>query len=186
MNNTIAVQYIDDVLSGDENAFRFLVKGYQEMVFTIARSMVRNVPDTKEVVQNTFISCYKGLASFKQESKFSSWLYRITVNEGLKYIRKNKNRYNKEGSNIEDHEAASSYLISNNTGLETLQQNDKKKEIDRVLSLMKPKESLMLELFYLKEFSISEIQDITQFSTNNIKVLLHRARKKFSASYNQE
>ena len=60
---------------------------------------------------------------------------------------------------------------------------EKRKQINQVLTLMKPKERLMLELYYLQENSIKEIQLITGFSASNIKVLLHRARKNFAAYF---
>lgn len=151
------------------------------MAISIAMSMVKYEPDAKDVVQNAFVQAYKSLRSFKQESKFSTWFYRIVVNESLKFIRKNNKNKSTRLTNENEHLHAS---ISNEA-YEKLDLLDKRKEIQKALILMKPKERLILELFYLQEYKLSEIETITGFSTSNIKVLLHRARKSFSSFFKE-
>lgn len=149
------------------------------MAYSIAISMVKNPQDTEDVVQNAFVSTYKSIRSFNQQSKFSSWFYRIVVNESLKQIKKNKVKHNYETINEDIFDLGSSF----NDAVEQLDLNEKKGVILKVLSNMKPKEALILKLFYLNEFSIKEIEASTGFMANNIKVLLHRARKSFMGHY---
>lgn len=149
------------------------------MAIRIAFSMVQDETQARHAVQNAFIHAFRSLPSFKQEAKFSSWLYRIVVNESIKVNRKTK----KEQRTVPISANHTVSLQTNNGALDTIELKEKKKEINRVLSLMKPKERLMLELYYLQENSIAEIKAITGFSTSNIKVLLHRARKNFATFF---
>lgn len=169
-------EHINKVLSGDKEAFRYFITQYQEMATRVAFSMVQDEPQTRQIVQNAFIQAFKNLASFKQEAKFSTWLYRIVVNEAIKNNRK---------SQIEQHTVPISAnhtiaLRTDNGAFSAAELRDKREQINQALALMKPKERLMLELFYLQERPITEIKMITGFSVSNIKVLLHRARKSFS------
>lgn len=179
MSQPSDIWYIQRVKEGDVDAFRYLVKAYQEMSYSIAISMVKNDFDAKEVVQSAFIKCYKGLNSFKGQSRFSSWLYKIVVNEALRFLRKKKSR----SWTVRLEEEAHIFQNERNQGLKEIEQEEKKKEIKKVLQLMKPKEALMLKLFYLHELSILEIEEITGFSKSNVKVLLHRARLNFSKKF---
>ena len=179
MREELDRQHLERVLSGEKDAFRYFIKNYQEMAIRIAFSMVQDETKARHVVQNAFIQAFKSLPSFKQEAKFSSWLYRIVVNESIKINRKSK----KEQRTVPITVNHTISLKTYNGALDTIELNEKKEEINRILSLMKPKERLMLELYYLQENSIMEIKMITGFSISNIKVLLHRARKNFATYF---
>lgn len=171
--------YINKVLSGDKEAFRYFITQYQEAATRVAFSMVQDEAQTRLIVQNSFIQAFKNLAKFKQEAKFSTWLHRIVVNEAIKSNRKSKiEQYTIPIS--ADHTIA---LHTENGAFSAADLAEKKEQINQVLALMKPKERLMLELFYLQERSIAEIKMITGFSVSNIKVLLHRARKSFATFF---
>lgn len=181
MNSDLDGLYINKVLSGDKSSFKYFINMYQELAMSIAMSIVQYEPDAKDVVQNAFVQAYKSLPTFKQESKFSTWFYRIVVNESLKFIRKNSKYKPVRLSNKNEH----LYAPISNEAYDKLDLLDKRKEIQKALILMKPKERLVLELFYLQEYKLSEIEAITGFSPSNIKVLLHRARKSFSSFFKE-
>ncbi len=180
MNSELDHLYIRKVLEGDKEAFRYFINMYQEMCFSIALPMVKDKSDARDVVQNAFIKAYKGLAAFNQKAKFSTWIYRIVVNEALMQIRK-KRRTFKEDLELEFKPIE---LQTSNNTIDKLHLKEKRAQIKLALERMKPKEALMLQLFYLKEHSIREIEEITGFSAGNIKVLLHRARNSFSQIFN--
>ncbi len=173
--------YIDKVLKGEVQTFRHLVNRYKNMAYSIAYGMVKNQPDAEEIVQNAFVKAFKNLASFKKEAKFSSWLYRIVVNQSLNHIKRHK-KYRSSGD-VDAIQAAQ--LITLNKASADLERMDKKELIQKVLQVLKAKESLVLQLHYLDEMSIKEIEESTGFSTSNIKVLLHRARKNFYIYWNR-
>nr|WP_299339853.1 RNA polymerase sigma factor [Allomuricauda sp.] len=171
--------YRKRVLSGDREAFAFFIDKYQQMAFSIAISITKQENAAKEVVQNAFIQVFKSLRSFKGESLFSTWLHRIVVNESLKFVRKNKKERIEMGF---DDAMAISFTVKNDA-LSAIEIEEKKEEIRRVLLTLKPKERLVLTLFYLKEFSHAEISESTGFSKNNVKILLHRGRKSFASAF---
>ncbi|MEL6973112.1 MAG: RNA polymerase sigma factor [Bacteroidota bacterium] len=179
MSKELDRQHINRVLAGDKDAFRYFITTYQIMATRIAFSMVPDEVRAKHIVQNAFVQAFKSLRSFKQEAQFSTWFYRIVVNEAIKINRKSKLEQRTVPITA-DHTVS---LRTNNGALDALELKEKRKQINLALAAMKPKEGLMLELYYLQEYSIAEIKTITGFSASNIKVLLYRARKNFAAIF---
>ncbi|MDD5665609.1 MAG: sigma-70 family RNA polymerase sigma factor [Candidatus Omnitrophica bacterium] len=82
--------YIARFKSGDLEGFEMLVKKYQGKALNIAYSLTSNLSSAQDVAQEAFIKIYNNLHSFRFESKFSSWFYRIVVNSAYDFLRKNK------------------------------------------------------------------------------------------------
>ncbi|UIR56924.1 sigma-70 family RNA polymerase sigma factor [Sphingobacterium sp. SRCM116780] len=163
--------YIDKVLSGDRNSFRYFLQKYQDMVFSVAMSIVKNETIAEEVAQDAFVKCYHKLESFNQQSKFSSWLYRIVVNTAFMQLRKIKIEVLDFQSDYEDD------VIDEST-LTALEETERSQMINEALCLLPANESLALRLFYLEEESIKEVSLITGWTDANTRVILHRARKR--------
>jgi RNA polymerase sigma-70 factor (ECF subfamily) len=89
--------------NGDVNAFEQLVKRYDRKLFRIAQSVTHNREDSQDAVQEAFLKAYQHLAAFREDSQFSTWLFRITVNQSLMKLR--KQRATKEASRDEDFQA---------------------------------------------------------------------------------
>lgn len=85
-------EIIEKTLSGDVNAFEHLVYAYEKQMYNLALGMVGDREDAADMVQETFIKAYKGLGSFRADSKFSVWLYRIATNVCLDHLRAKKLR----------------------------------------------------------------------------------------------
>ena len=161
--------YIDKVLSGDVEAFRYFIKTYKNMGFNIAVSIIKDEHYAEEIVQDAFMKAFKGLKSFKRTAKFKSWFYRIVVNEAFQRLRSNKKKL--ELTYLED---------SNEKFLEDHTDNAQDESVEKIRTILKmlpPKEGLALNLFYLERISIYDISEITGWSKSNTKVILHRARK---------
>lgn len=175
MNTESDKVHIEKVLSGDKDAFRYFIKTYQGMAYALALTMVKNEFNANDVIQNSFIRAYKGLKTYRTDAKFSTWLYKIVVNEALKFLKKNK----RSQEFITFMDDPIDYSSTFNEAVSNFELNDKQMEIKKTMELMKPKEALLLKLHYLHEEPITEIEKITGFTKSNIKVLLHRARKSF-------
>jgi RNA polymerase sigma-70 factor (ECF subfamily) len=76
--------------NGDVAAFEQLVKRYDRKLFRIARSVTHNREDSQDAVQETFLKAYQHLAEFRRDSQFSTWLIRITLNQSLMKLRKQR------------------------------------------------------------------------------------------------
>lgn len=162
--------YIKKVLNGDQEAFRYFLKQYKDMAFSVAMSVVKEELTAQEVVQDAFVKAFNGLKSFNRQSKFSTWFYRIVVNESLTRIKKLKKE-------IVIFEAEYETEIPDESAIEYLQAEEQDYLINEALKKLAPNESLALRLFYLQEESIKEVGEITGWSETNTKVTLHRARK---------
>jgi len=178
--------YIHKVLQGDKNAFVYLIRAHQDMAFHIAMPMIKDKEEAKDVVQEAFLIAFSKLHTFKQEAKFSSWFYRIVVNQCLQHI----DKFNRRQAILENTPIPENLQNSYNEALRNLNKENLQKIVRSILNYLSPKESLILQLFYLSDYSIKEIESITSFSQSNIKVLLHRGRANFYAflveNYNLE
>jgi RNA polymerase sigma-70 factor (ECF subfamily) len=76
--------------AGDGAAFEQLISRYDRKLFRIAYNIVHNADDAQDVVQNTFIKVFQNIGRFQSQSKFSTWLYRIVVNQSLMEVRKQR------------------------------------------------------------------------------------------------
>ncbi|WP_299218270.1 sigma-70 family RNA polymerase sigma factor [uncultured Aquimarina sp.] len=161
--------YIDSVLSGNIEAFSYFIKKYKNMAYSISLSIVKDEQYAEEVTQDAFMKAFNGLKSFNRTAQFRSWFYRIVVNESFLRLRSLKKR--KTFVYIEEQSDA---ILEEQFEEISKDHTDK---IHKVLSLLDPKESLALELFYLQELSINDVTIITGWTTANTKVILHRARK---------
>jgi RNA polymerase sigma factor (sigma-70 family) len=154
--------WIKEILSGDHEAFRHIVRAHQDRVWNIALSVVKSPDLAQDVVQNAFVNAFLKLSSFSGAVPFEAWLYRIVVNAALQELRKQPQVSDESLDDI----AAELDSVS-----------DESERIRRVLAKMKPNEALALQLHYLDGFSIQEITLITGWTESNAKVILHRARE---------
>jgi len=167
--------YIERVLRGDINAFSYLVDNHKGMVYTIALRMLKNVEDAEELAQDTFVKAFKSLEKFKFESKFSTWLYRITYNGAISKLRKKQI----EMHDVEDAVLHENEVVSTYNAINEIKKSEQKKYINEAIDNLKEDDAFIITLYYLQENTIDEICEITQLSLSNVKVKLHRARKRF-------
>jgi RNA polymerase sigma-70 factor (ECF subfamily) len=166
--------YIDRVLNGDVGAYAQLVAKHKNLVFSIALKILNSREDAEETAQDCFIKVFHALRSFEKKSKFSTWLYRIVYNAAISKTRKKKLEM----------VPMDNYVIHNFTddpdeeSMYTLDSGLQKELIEKAMQKLTQDESLLIDLFYRGENSIEEISQITGLSMSNVKVRLHRIRKK--------
>ncbi|MFC4268646.1 RNA polymerase sigma factor [Polaribacter marinivivus] len=174
MTTTKDQLYIDKVINGDASAFAYLVDNYKNMVFSLAYKMTKNKEEAEEVSQDTFIKAFKNLSNFKGDSKFSTWLYRICYHTTLDAIKKNK----KNNYTFEINEVTYNQIQSVETILQGIERKERSVIMDKCLMKLADEERSILWMFYYDELSLKEIIEVTNLSEANLKVKLHRARKK--------
>lgn len=165
--------YIQKVLNGDTDAFRFIIKQHQDEVYSLAMSVVKDEFLAKDVVQNAFIKAYTKLDTFQGNSKFSTWLFRIIINEAFLQQRKLM-RQTKIAERISETNNRSTI----NKSSKKIEEDNQRYYINEALKQIPAKYSLALRLFYLLDYSVEEIREVTDWSTSNTKVILYRARNK--------
>ncbi|WP_299051034.1 sigma-70 family RNA polymerase sigma factor [uncultured Polaribacter sp.] len=174
MTNTKDKLYIDKVIDGDTNAFSYLVDNYKNMVYSLAYKMTKNKEEAEEISQDTFIKAYKNLSNFKGDSKFSTWLYKIAYHATLDAVKKNK----RNASTFEINEITYNQIKSVENILEGIERKERAKILNECLLKLPEEERSIIWMFYYEELSLKEIIEISGLSEANIKVKLHRARKR--------
>jgi RNA polymerase sigma-70 factor (ECF subfamily) len=164
---------IRKVLKGDTSAFGYFVDTYQDMAVTIACRVCGNMQDAEDIVQDSFVKAFHNLHTFKSDSKFSTWFYRIVYNTAVSAgrIASAKNRY-VDYAQIDEASCSDYNTLSGTEG------DEKTELLHAALEKMPHDESLLLSLYYLEENSVKDIVKITGLTESNIKVKLHRARKR--------
>ena len=174
MTTTNDQHYIEKVINGDVNSFAFLVDAYKNMVYSLAFKMTKNREEAEEISQDTFIKAFKNIKEFKGDSKFSTWLYRIAYYTSLDNIKKNK----KDKHTFEINEVTFNQIQDVETTLQRIERKERAKLMDECLLQLPEDERSLLWMFYYDELSLKEIIEVTGLSESNLKVKLHRARKK--------
>lgn len=169
--------YINQVIEGNSNAFAVLVNQYKDLVFTLANKMLKNKEEAEEVAQDTFIKIFNSLNKFKGESKFSTWIYKITYNTCLDRLKKSKKE--KSVIYIEDFNAHQIKEIENI--LDTIDEKEKIQKIQECLQLLPSEEAFLLTLYYFDDQTIDEIAKVIDCNSNNVKIKLFRSRKKLAS-----
>ncbi len=175
------------VLNGNQQAYALLVNRYQQYVFTLVLRMVKSREEAEEVAQDVFIKAYRALASFNGESKFSTWLYTITHNTSLSFLRKKKVVIHSL-----DNETVMLEADSKDSGMEAnlVEQKSKSQMLDKAIALLSADDAHLISLFYKAEQSLDEIGQILGIESNAVKVRLFRARtrlrEKLETNFKQE
>ena len=162
--------------NGNMSAYEKLVDRYKHMVFTLALRIVGNREDAEEVAQDTFLKVYSALPTFKGDSKFSTWLYKITYRKGLDFLKK-QNKH-PATSSLDLHFKPVSLLVTE--AWNTLETKERRRTVKRGIEKLEGDDGILITLFYFEELSLMEISEITDMESNTVKVKLFRARKKLA------
>lgn len=165
-------EIIDLIAKGDTKVFSFLVDKYQNLIFNIVKRILPVQMDTEDVCQEVFVKIYRGIGTFKHESKLSTWIARIAYFTALNHLKKNKNK--KNHSDIEDNKK----IDDGNDGPdELLIKNNTSEYVNKLIARLPEDYRLIITLYHLEEFSIQEIHETTGMAKGTIKSHLFRARK---------
>lgn len=174
MNQTNDINLINRILDGEVSGYTLLVERYKDMAFTIAYRIVNNREDAEEVVQDAFLKAYKSLKQFKRKSKFSTWLFRIVYNTSVSKKRLKKIPVSSfENMNFNDTVIQEDHETDNR-----IQEAERTSLLEKLLSALTEEERTIVTLYYLDDTSIEDIHSIMGLSRTNVKVKLHRTRKK--------
>lgn len=169
------------VRDGDFDASEILVTRYQERVYGLALSMLRDAVEAQDVVQETFLNVFRKLDSFRGDAAFSSWLYRITANNTMMRLRSRKRdaetsldealpQFDAEGhwpGAVEDWTRRVDKRMEN---------RELGEQIKAAVERLPEKYRIVFLLSDVEELSMKEVGDILGLSIPNVKTRLHRAR----------
>lgn len=164
---------INEVLSGNTKVYSELVKRHQRFVFTLALRFTKNREDAEEVAQDCFVKAYRALGTFRQSSKFSTWLYTITYTSAMTALR--KKRINT--LSLDDEEYGLQPVADlTNYDADAIEKKSAYIYINQAIDSLLPDDAAIITLFYKGEQSLEEIGQALHMEPNTVKVKLHRAR----------
>jgi RNA polymerase sigma-70 factor (ECF subfamily) len=175
-------QIIRGLRKNDEAAFRELVDQYQELVINVSNKFIHNKEDALDIAQEVFIKVYNSIDSFREDSKISTWLYRIAVNKSLNFIRdkKRKNIFSSLDllfENSKNDPLENMKDIQDNSE-DKIESEEEKDMLYKAIETLPEKQRVALTLNKLEGLSYKEISNIMNISLSETGVLINRAKNK--------
>ena len=164
----------------DQEAYEELVRRHQHRVFAVAGGILRRREDVEDVAQQVFVKAYFSLKRFDQRAAFSTWLYKITVNECWDLLRKKKVRPLVYESDLSEEQARQVIAAEEKDGggPDISERIEARERVERLLEGLDERDRLMLILKEVEGFSVEEIARILALNANTVKVRLFRARRR--------
>ena len=159
---------------GDEIAFSELVRIYENKAYHLALRMVSNPEDAYDVAQDAFLSAWRGLPSFRGESGFSTWLYRLVSNAAIDHLRRTKHQ--RGNVSLDDEELNLDAPDDSPTPQEAAEENDLKQAVAAGLRELSDDHRTVLVMREVQELSYEEIAESLQLDLGTVKSRISRAR----------
>ena len=156
---------------GDADAFAFLVETYETSVYRLALRMCGNAHDAEEVAQEAFVAAWKGLPAFRGESKFSSWLYQLTTNAAIDFLRREKRH--RAAVPIEDEPEPA----TPDTPQQAVEEGEMRQALQQALDSLTPEHRQIFLLRQMRQLSYEEIGRLLGLEAGTVKSRLSRAKK---------
>ena len=160
--------------TGDESAFAALMREHYSFVYAIVIRMVKNSHDAEEVVQDTFLNAYQGLAQLEDATKFKSWLGEIAQNCGRNWLRRQR------GETVSIDEVSEDILQTQDSPDEQLTQQEQRELIRRTMDTLPQKDREIAQAFYLEGASYDELTSTHGLSYSAIASRLSRAKRQLT------
>lgn len=175
-------EIIEQVLSGDRNAFELIVAANQVNVYNLSLKMTKNEQDALDISQEVFFKAYKHLSRFRSDSKFSVWLYRITYNTCIDFLRKSPdvNMKSLSGKGEDSDSVMVEIPDLRNLPEESFLRMEKREVIAECIDSLPMRHRQILIMREITGMSYEDISSILKISVGTVKSRLSRARLKLA------
>lgn len=164
---------VERAQAGDADAFKQIYHQYRGMVARLAYNITSSQQDLEDIIQETFLQVHRSLKSFQGESKFSTWLYRLTINVAMQYVRQHK-----KSANVKYSIDGFRHLSDNSSSPENnVMEMEKRKLLMDALQKISPKKRDVFILHELQGVEAKEIARILKIPTLTVRTRLFYARK---------
>ena len=164
---------IKEILDGKTEQYEYFLDRYGQQVFVLVDRIVSCQEDAEELTQDVFLKAFQQLSSFKAESSFSTWIYRIATNIAISAVRKKRN----DVLRLDD----SVFANLSDTKVDAALEDESEEQMERLqqaMNQLEADERALITLYYLEEKPLAEVAFILGMTEGNAKVKLHRIRKK--------
>ena len=179
-------QLVRRAQEGDLSAFDELIRRYQERVYATVYHMTSNHEDANDLTQETFVKAYKALSSFKGDSGFFTWVYRIAVNKTINFLKQKKNRHNGFSLNDLDfnaeHDPDLVALISDKNPRRDMGLSELQEKLNEAMQKLSDVHRLVVTLHDIQGMSHEEIGKIMDCNPGTVRSRLFYARQQLQGS----
>ncbi len=181
----VEFEIVERAQAGDAEAFNEIVQAYRRRIFGTVSRLIGRPEDVEDVAQEVFIRLYYSLDQLRSPEVFEPWLYRLTVNAALDYLRKRRKR--KMKSRVADL-SEQQVMIADAAAGSKVEIDEKEKArirelVDSLLSGVSEEDRLLLTLKEVEGLSLKELEKIYRVNENALKVRLFRARQRVLRAY---
>lgn len=171
--------------SGTESAFEELVRRNQQRMLALVGGILRHREDVEDVVQQVFMKAYVSIKRFDQRAAFSTWLYKIAVNECWDYLRKKKVRPLLYESDLSEEQVSrlDGIVSADRPAVGIGERAEVKQLLEKMLEKLPEQDRQLLVLKEMEGFSVQELAEILDLNVNTVKVRLFRARGRIMEMY---
>lgn len=178
-DSLIIAKFADE--STREEAFRLLLKKYQQKIYWHVRRMVIDHDDADDVVQDIFIKVWRNLEKFREDSQLYTWLYRIATNECITFLNKKKQ---KQSVSLDDESSA--YLSDSLADGAYFNGDKAQMKLQQALLTLPDKQRLVFNMKYFEDMKYEEISNVLGTSVGALKASYHLAVKKIENFFCQQ
>lgn len=158
--------------STHQAGFEMLVSTYSERIYWQIRKMVLSHDDANDILQDVFIKAWLNIENFRGDSKLSTWLYRIAINESITFINRKKRQQNISMDSDD------SFLLNTLEGDEFFDGDEAQKLLQQAVLTLPDKQRLVFQMKYFDDMKYDDISAITGTSVGALKASFHHAVKK--------
>ena len=173
-------EIIRGLIVRDEAAFRELVEQYKGLVVNVSNHFLRNDEDALDISQEVFIEVFRSIEKFRQESKLSTWLYRIAVNRSLNHLRSRKKSVWKISLDelLFSPENSRELITGGTRPDQAIEEKEDEAIVNKALAILPFAQRTAFSLFQYEDMAYKDIAEIMHTNTSHVGVLITRARKK--------
>ena len=178
-------ELVRDAQKGVAVAFEELVRRHQQRVTAVVGGILRRREDIEDVAQQVFLKAYVSIERFDMRSAFSTWLYKIAVNECWDYLRKKKVRPLSYEADLSEEQArhVEQFVSADGPRDNPSERAELREIVERLLADLSEEDRVMLVLKEAQGFAVEEIGTMLNLNVNTVKVRLFRARRKLAKTY---
>ena len=162
-----------------QRAFNKVMRHYSQPLYWQIRRMVIDHENTNDILQETFIKAWININHFRGDAKLSTWLYKIAINESIKFLNKERN---KQTTSIDDED---SFLINNLQADDWFDGNDLQLELQKAINRLPEKQRLVFNMRYFDEMKYEDMSEILGTSVGALKASYHHAAKKIEEFFSE-
>ncbi len=175
-------ELVKAVIRGDNSAMRDLIFRYQDLVLNTCYKVLQSREDAQDIAQEVFIETYRSAVNLRNEENISFWLYRISLNKSINYLKRSQNILFRSIQQIESifrHDSPGSSPVphSDDNPGESLEASERQQMLSAAVAALPARQQKAFVLYYYEELTYKEISAVLGLSASSVESLLVRARE---------